>query len=97
MFPSKLLDYQLMQKRIIALTDKNGTSWNFIDGKIGDCFVHNDTEAIMNTLIKTWKKWSQKDEEYFRHNNIDMHYSAQYCAKELSTVFHTLHQQGDKK
>ena len=96
-FPSKLLDYMLMQKRILALTDKNGTSWNFIENKIGDCFVHSDTEAIIQVLIKTWNKWKNKDKNYFHHNNIDMNYSASYNTEQLSTLFHTLHKKGNKK
>jgi len=92
-FPSKLLDYMLMKKRIIALTDKNGTSWDFINGKIGECFVHNDTESIAEALKAAWYKWKVQDENYFIHENIDMNYSAEYNAKQLARLFHKLHKQ----
>lgn len=89
-FPSKLLDYMLMQKRILALTDKNGTSWNFIHQKIGECFVHNDTNAITNALLETWKRWKNEDKKYFCNTYIDMDYSAQHNANRLSILFHQL-------
>jgi glycosyltransferase involved in cell wall biosynthesis len=86
-FPSKLLDYMLIQKRIIALTDKNSTTWEIVDGKLGNCFVHADIDAITDIFKKTWQKWKQKDTEYFYNNSLDMDFSAEENAKKLAKVF----------
>ena len=89
-FPSKLLDYMLTQKRIVALTDKNGTSWKFIDKKIGDCFIHKDTTAIVVVLNTIWNNWRRGNKDYFIHSYVDMDYSANINAKKLSILFHSL-------
>jgi glycosyltransferase involved in cell wall biosynthesis len=86
-FPSKLLDYMLIQKRIIALTDKDSTTWDIVDGKLGNCFVHDDIDGITDILKKTWQKWKQKDTEYFYNNSLDMNFSAEKNAKKLVSVF----------
>ena len=96
-FPSKLLDYMLMQKRIFAITSKDGTSWNFIHKKIGDCFEHSDIEGIQKALIDIWEKWKERDETYFFHSNLDMNYSAQNNAKRLTELFIKLVRQNKDK
>ena len=86
-FPSKLLDYMLMQRRIIALTDKDSTTWNIVDKKLGDCFEHEDVEGIMQSLVNTWKAWKNKDEKYFYNKEPNMYFSAEKNAKLLSEIF----------
>ncbi len=86
-FPSKLLDYMLMQRRIIALTDKNSTTWNIVDKKLGDCFEHTDVENIMQSLVSSWNMWKTEDKEYFYNKKLDMNFSAERNAKNLSNLF----------
>jgi len=86
-FPSKLLDYMLMQRRIIALTDKDSTTWDIVDKRLGDCFEHEDIENIMQSLIRTWKAWKDKDKEYFYNKKLNMDFSAEKNAKNLSNLF----------
>ena len=56
----------LTERRIIALTDKNSTTWNIVDKKSGECFVHTDIENIMQALIGAWKAWKKQDKDYRR-------------------------------
>ncbi len=86
-FPSKLLDYMLIQRRIIALTDKNSVTWKVVDKKLGDCFLHDDVNKIIHFFIKTWHAWKEEDKDYFRNKAIDMNYSAETNAERLNTVF----------
>jgi glycosyltransferase involved in cell wall biosynthesis len=86
-FPSKLLDYMLIQRRILALTDKNSTTWDIVDGKLGNCYVHSDIENIKQFLIRSWKAWKQQNLEYFYNKNLDMNYSAETNANKLSNLF----------
>ena len=86
-FPSKLLDYMLMQRRIIALTDKGSTTWDIVDKKLGDCFEHMDVENIMQSLIRSWDMWKKEEKEYFYNKKLDMNFSAEKNAKNLSNLF----------
>jgi len=91
-FPSKLLDYMIAKRRILAITDKDGTSWKFIEGKYGDCFIHSDTIGISNKLIEIWHKWKNKEDNYFTHNAIDYKYSSEYNAQKLIEIFKHIQQ-----
>lgn len=89
-FPSKLLDYMLMQRRVLAITKKQSTIWEIIDKKLGDCCEHNDTQKIINSLINAHNAWKENDKNYFYIDNLDMNFSAAYNAKKLAEIFHTL-------
>jgi len=85
-FPSKLLDYMLIQRRIIALTDDKSVTWNLVNKKLGDCIVHKDTNGISQVLIDAWCAWKRSDKSYFLNEEIDMKYSAECNAKRLSEL-----------
>ena len=87
-FPSKLLDYMLIQRRIVALTDKNSTTWDVVHKKLGDCFEHTDIENIIQFLIQAWKLWKNKDREYFYHQELDIDFSAEKKSEQLSSLFY---------
>jgi len=86
-FPSKLLDYMLIQRRVVALTDRESTTWSIVENKLGDCFVHSDVDSIMKFFIKSWEAWKNKDKGYFITNNPNIFYSAEHCANNLSKIF----------
>ena len=89
-FPSKLLDYMLMQRRIIALTDKESTTWSIVDKKLGDCFMHEDVENIIQFLIKSWNAWKKQDQEYFSNEELNMSFSAEVNVEKLSKLFNNI-------
>ena len=89
-FPSKLLDYMLMQRRILAITKKNSTTWKIVNHKLGECFEHNDTENIVYALLRAWNAWKIQDKEYFLTKDIDMNFSVDFNTKKLSDLFHKL-------
>jgi len=86
-FPSKLLDYMLMQRKIVALTDKKSTTWEIVESKLGHAYEHNDIEGIKNTLITTWKAWKNKERDYFYNKDLDMNFSAKENAHRLTQLF----------
>ncbi|WP_345987988.1 glycosyltransferase [Sulfurimonas sp. HSL1-2] len=86
-FPSKLLDYMLMQRRIIALTDRGSMSWEIIEGQLGNCFAHGDTEGLSTALIDAWHAWKRKDESYFMLDSPDDMYAADYNVERLGQIF----------
>jgi glycosyltransferase involved in cell wall biosynthesis len=87
-FPSKLLDYMLMQRRILALTDQDSTTWNIVDNKLGDCFVHDDVDGILQSLVQAWQAWKNQDSGYFLNQTIDLAYAADVNAGRLASLLH---------
>jgi hypothetical protein len=85
-----------MQRKIVALTDKNSTTWEVVDGKLGYCYEHNDIEGIKNTLITTWKAWKNKERNYFYNEDLDMNFSAKENAHRLAQLFKNI-MNGDLK
>ncbi|MBF6650300.1 hypothetical protein [Methylobacter sp. BlB1] len=84
-FPSKLLDYMLAQRRILALTDKDSVTWNLVNGKLGNCLVHDDIDGIAHSLVTIWHEWKNRNISYFINGTIDMTYSAEHNAKRLAS------------
>lgn len=84
--PSKILDYMLMKRRILALTNKHSVTWNLVNHTLGNCYTYDDTENIIKFLTKTRNAHKNRDKEFFVTNNIDMNYSAQENSKKLAEV-----------
>ena len=77
----------MMKKRIIALTNYQSTTWNIVNNKLGDCFIHSDIESIKQSLVKSWSEWKINNFKYFKNNKLDMNYSAEVNAKKISDLF----------
>lgn len=85
-FPSKLLDYMLAKRRVIAITDEDSTTWQAVeDGLIGDCAQHSDIDLIMLLLVNAWSAWNANQSEYFELKNVNLAYSAELNAGKLSS------------
>jgi len=89
-FPSKLLDYMLIQRKILALTNKNSTTWDIVNNKLGNCYEHNDVDGIVQYLITTWKAWKNKDKKHFYNKELDISFSANKNATKLSKLFQNI-------
>lgn len=89
-FPSKILDYIAAQRRMLALTNINSTTFNIINGKYGDCFAHNDTENIANKIREAVSQFRAKNKNYFYYNNIDNTYAADINASKLEQLMLSL-------
>jgi glycosyltransferase involved in cell wall biosynthesis len=84
-FPSKLLDYMLAKRRVIAITDVNSTTWQVVkDGQLGDCVQHCDVDLIVTLLINAWNAWNDNHSDYFEFKEVNPEYSARFNAKKLS-------------
>jgi hypothetical protein len=89
-FPSKLLDYILAQRRILAITNLDSTSFQVVQGKYGACFAHNDAEGISEAILEAYQAFQIRNESYFTSKELDLTYSAQTCAQTLYTWFQEL-------
>jgi len=81
-FPSKLLDYAILQKPIVAITDKGSVTEGFVVGQGGASFSHDAVEDLADWLsmyIEGKIKLSMKE--------IDTYFSAPKQASRLAQVF----------
>lgn len=90
-FPSKLLDYMLLKRRVLALTDTNSTTWEVIqENKLGDAITHTDKESLIQFLINTWREWKKRRISYFSTGEPNEIYSSHVNAKTLCQYFSKL-------
>ncbi|MCP4440195.1 MAG: glycosyltransferase family 4 protein [Aureispira sp.] len=86
-FPSKLLDYIIAQRRILALTDIGSTTYSVVNNKYGACYAHKDIEGLMQEIKKTVIAWRAQQTDFFYSPEIDEQYSAQYNVGRLEKLF----------
>jgi glycosyltransferase involved in cell wall biosynthesis len=89
-FPSKLLDYMLMQRNILAITTLGGTSDDLLKSIDAIAVSHSDKNGLVAALLDIHKAHTEKDNSFFFRENIDEHFSAEYNAKRLVETFESL-------
>lgn len=89
-FPSKLLDYFIAQRRIIAITTQNGTTNKILDSLNMNSFKHGESEKLCFFLIDAVEKFKNRESDYFYMQNTPKEYSADYNAKKLEELFKKL-------
>lgn len=89
-FPSKLLDYIVAQRRIIAITNSYSTTFDVVEGKLGDCFDFDQVEPLAQHLFMIYEKHCNKEDDFFSVNGIEREYSARYNAMRLAHLFKSL-------
>ncbi|MFC6327531.1 glycosyltransferase [Alloalcanivorax gelatiniphagus] len=96
-FPSKLLDYMLAGRRVIAVTDRGSCTADVVrNSGLGDVVDHNDAEGLMNIIIKSFKSWELSEEDHFSRGSADEFYSAKNQASRLIDLFHEKKQRHDR-
>jgi len=86
-FPSKLLDYMIMQRRIIALTNENSVTWDIVNDKLGNCIEYKDVIGTIKVLKDAWFAWCKNDIKYFEYKDLDMTFSARKNTEDLVNLF----------
>lgn len=89
-FPSKLLDYMLAQKRILAITSRNSSTYDVIQNSLSDCLTHNDTKGIANAIMNAVCAFENRNYNYFKTEYLDKSYSAAYNAQKLERLIYGL-------
>ena len=64
-FPSKLLDYMVAGKRILAITTKGSATDDVMHDLKGDVVEHSDVDNIRKLISQAVWKFSMQDDEYF--------------------------------
>lgn len=86
-FPSKLLDYLAANRMILALTNRESTTYEVVEGKAGKCFYPenmNEMPAFIRKMIDEFQTGT------FQHttNAADLlKYEASFNAKRLEQMF----------
>lgn len=89
-FPSKLLDYFIAKRRILALTDKGSTSFEVVDGKYGRCFEHQDIDGIAQAIEATIQAWNHQKKDHFFSKEVDETFSAMFNVQRLVALINNV-------
>jgi len=85
-FPSKLLDYMVTQKRIIAITTKGSATDMVMKDLKGDVLEHKNVKEIKEVIRQAICKFSEGDSDYFFNRLIPEKYEAKYNAGRLAQL-----------
>jgi hypothetical protein len=82
-FPSKLLDYMVARKRILAITTKGSASDQVMNDLKGDVCDHNDIDAIKKAIANALNAFENSDTDYLANGRPPEKYEAFYNAERL--------------
>lgn len=86
-FPSKLLDYFLARRKIMALTKKGSATAKALQGINSYVLDFNDVEFIKFALKESIEAFASGDAGFFYVENIPLDYNAESNAKRLAQLF----------
>ncbi|MBS2034795.1 hypothetical protein JST97_07400 [bacterium] len=86
-FLSKLLDYHLTGKPILAVTDAGSECANFIAGERSHSFTRPDSAGMARHLEWLVEEFSQGRPDYFQSRPVRLEYSAAHNARRLAELF----------
>lgn len=82
-FPSKLLDYMVAQKRILAITTPGSASDMVMRDLKGDVCSHKDKELIKQSIKKAMTAFQNNQSDYLLNETPPEKYEASYNAGKL--------------
>lgn len=85
-FPSKLLDYFMAKRPIIAITRVGSTSYELVEGKFGKCFSPENLSTLPQHINRLVEKYFAGDKQVFSPNGDFLEYSAQRNAERLEEM-----------
>ncbi len=86
-FPSKLLDYMVAQRRILAITNPHSTTHEVVQGTLGECFDFGETERLCAHLLDVYRRFKGGDTAYFYKSALATEFSARHNAGRLAELF----------
>lgn len=89
-FPSKLLDYIVAQKRILAITTKGSATDIVMQDLKGESFAHQEIEQIKNAILSAISRHAAGDSDYFRSDILPLKYEAKFNADRLGALIKSL-------
>ncbi len=90
-FPSKILDYIVAERPVLAITEKNSMSSSILDEfEIGASLEPHDRSGIIKELENVWASWSKNDEVFFHRKTSADFFSAKYQVCRLVKIMRGL-------
>jgi hypothetical protein len=89
-FPSKLLDYMVAKKRILAITTPGSASDLVMRDLKGDVCSHNEKEKIKQSVKNALAAFQRQDKDYLQNDTPPEKYEASYNAGRLYEVINQL-------
>ncbi len=81
--PSKLLDYAITGKNILAVTNKNSTTFNIVNNRLGSCFEHHDIRGIKQYIYQKISDIKNNNSQTIV--NLDKNFLNKYSADKNAT------------
>jgi glycosyltransferase involved in cell wall biosynthesis len=81
-FPSKLLDYSILRKSILAITDKGSVTNDFVRNQGGICFAHDEIHELSE-----WLKSFLLGDTRVQMKPLDSKFGSDYQARRLVGIF----------
>lgn len=82
-FPSKLLDYFLVQRPIIAITNTTSTTYHEVEGKFGRCFNSRNQQELPDYIAHLVEQYRSKNKLAFKVSNEFGSYSSRVQSEVL--------------
>ncbi|MBX7226311.1 MAG: hypothetical protein K1X55_09795 [Chitinophagales bacterium] len=82
-FLSKVLDYMITGKYVLATTGKGSTCERIIQDKMGACYEEIDIEGLKNKIIWLVEQFKQGNDPIFFRNNVNPEFDAKENAVRL--------------
>lgn len=89
-FLSKLLDYHITGKPVLAITDKNSECQSFISKERGDAIDRHDIDKIKQCLLDIIETRIPSKSDYLDPRPVRQEYSAAFNANRLARLFQEL-------
>jgi hypothetical protein len=89
-FPSKLLDYMMAKKRILAITTPGSASYQVMRDLKGDVCRHGETEKIKQSIWNAMSALANKETEYLQNDALPKKYEASNNAERLYALIKQL-------
>lgn len=86
-FPSKILDYLIAQRRILAITNSYSTTHEVVEGRLGDCFEFDEIDELADYIGDVLQKFKRKELAYFLKAGDWPEFSAANNARRLAQLF----------
>lgn len=89
-FPSKLLDYFLANRMIIALTDSESTTASVLQGVNARIVEQSDSHSLMRCLEEALAEFDRRNADYFQLGNRPEKFDVSKQSHILANILHSL-------
>ena len=83
--PSKLSDYLAIRRPVLAITDVESATWQFVrQNALGVAVAHSDKHGLIAALLDYWQAWRQREHPRFELPPPSPVYAASQVAQAIS-------------